>query len=71
MESEKLFFISFAIQKAKTNFIVKQYLDSYKKICEDFGIPDIHHPYSYDYKFRNKEHIITNALIMLKESLNV
>ena len=70
MESNNLIFISFAIQKAKTNYVVKKYLDAYIKICKDFGIPDIHNPYSYDYKFQNKEHIITHALVMLKESLN-
>ena len=70
MEVEKLYFISFAIQKANTSFVVKQYLDEYKKICKDFGIPDIHNPYLYDYKFKNKDHIITQAIVMLKESLN-
>jgi hypothetical protein len=70
MEAPNLIFISFALKYAKTNGFVKKYLDSYLKICEDFGIPDIHNPYAYDYKFRNKEHIITKALDMLKESLN-
>ena len=70
MECNNLFFINIAIQKAKTNFHVKQYLDSYKKICADFGIPDIHNPYNYSHKYVNNEHLITDAIKMLKESLN-
>jgi len=66
-----LFFISFAIKKANTIFYVKQCLDSYKKLCVDFGIPDIHNPYLYSHKFINKEHLITNSLNMLEESLNL
>ena len=65
-----LVFISFAIQKAKTNFYVKERLKSYEQICKDFGIPNIHNPYNFRHKFVNKEYIITDALDMLKESLN-
>jgi hypothetical protein len=49
---------------------VKQYFDAYIKICKDYGILNIHNPFDYGHKFINKEHLVTNALTMLKVSMD-